>query len=122
MVSVLDTAGKLTNRIEFKEAIIKREEQSTTGIGDGIAIPHAKTNAVKQAAIAFGRSAAGVNYESLDGQPAHLFFMIAATEGANNTHLEALHGYPRLLMKEEVRKQLLKANIGGEVLTIINSS
>ena len=95
LVSVLDSAGKLVDGSQFKEAILAREEQSTTGIGEGIAIPHAKTNAVKQSAIAFGRSKAGVDYESFDGQPAHLFFMIAATEGANNTHLEAFHGFLR---------------------------
>lgn len=121
LVSVLDNAGKLNDRSEYKKAIIKREEQSTTGIGEGIAIPHAKTNAVKHAAIAFGRSTAGVNYESLDGQPSHLFFMIAATEGANNTHLEALSRLSTILLKDEVRKQLLEANSADEVLTIINS-
>lgn len=121
LVQVLDSAGKLTNRSEFKEAILKREEQSTTGIGDGVAIPHAKTKAVKHAAIAFGRSVSGVNYESLDGQPAHLFFMIAATDGANNTHLEALARLATLLMKEEARKQLLEAKSEHEVLTIIDS-
>lgn len=121
LVTVLDNAGKLSDRTEYKKAIIKREEQSTTGIGEGIAIPHAKTNAVKHAAIAFGRSKAGVNYESLDGQPSHLFFMIAATEGANNTHLEALSRLSTILLKDEVRKQLLEATTADEVLNIINS-
>src|SRR5436305_8853141 len=89
LVGILYKAGKITNKAEFKAAILKREEQSTTGIGEGIAIPHAKVTAVKEAAIAFGKSASGVDFQSLDGQPAHLFFMIAAPEGANNTHLEA---------------------------------
>jgi fructose PTS system EIIBC or EIIC component len=121
LVSVLEHAGKLNDRSEYKKAIIKREEQSTTGIGEGIAIPHAKTNAVKHAAIAFGRSKVGVNYESLDAQPSHLFFMIAATEGANNTHLEALSRLSTILLKDEVRKQLLEAKSADEVLTIIDS-
>lgn len=120
LVTVLDSAGILTNRTEFKEAILKREEQSTTGIGDGIAIPHAKTQAVKKAAIAFGRSVSGVNYEALDGQSSHLFFMIAAPEGANNTHLEALSRLATILMNEDVRKQLLEASSEDEVLSIIN--
>lgn len=120
LVHVLDAAGKLTNRLDFKKEIFKRESQSTTGIGDGIAIPHAKTNAVKQAAIAFGRSTGGVNFESLDGQPAHLFFMIAATEGANNTHLEALARLSSILMKEDVRNQLLAAKTANDVLAIID--
>jgi fructose PTS system EIIBC or EIIC component len=120
LVTVLDHAGKLTDKAEYKKAILAREEQSTTGIGDGIAIPHAKTKAVKQAAIAFGRSTGGVNYESLDGQPAHLFFMIAATEGANNTHLEALARLSTILMNPEARQQLLEAKSEDAVLAIIN--
>ncbi|MCM3767676.1 fructose-specific PTS transporter subunit EIIC [Neobacillus niacini] len=121
LVTVLASAGKLADRSQFKQAILNREAQSTTGIGEGIAIPHAKTEAVKEAAIAFGRSTGGVNYESLDGQPAHLFFMIAATEGANNTHLEALSRLSTILLKEEVRSQLLTAASEDEVLSIINS-
>lgn len=120
LVGVLLKAGKITNQNDFKSAILKREGQSTTGIGDGIAIPHAKTAAVKEAAIAFGKSVAGVDYESLDGKPAHLFFMIAAPEGANNTHLEALARLSGLLMKAEVRYELLKAASSDEIIGIIN--
>ncbi|MEC1375614.1 fructose-specific PTS transporter subunit EIIC [Heyndrickxia oleronia] len=120
LVSVLDSANKLNDRAEFKKAILKREEQSTTGIGEGIAIPHAKTKAVKQAAIAFGRSSNGVDYDSLDGQPSHLFFMIAAPEGANNTHLEALSRLSTILLKQEVRQLLLEANSEDDILNIIN--
>ncbi len=120
LVEVLFHAGKILDPAEFKAAILKREEQSTTGIGDGIAIPHAKTKVVKEAAIVFGKSAAGVNYESLDGKPAHLFFMIAAPEGANNTHLEALARLSGLLMKAEVRYELLKATTPEEIIETIN--
>ncbi|MFP5107691.1 PTS fructose transporter subunit IIABC [Neobacillus sp. C211] len=120
LVDVLFNAGKISDRTEFKAAILKREEQSTTGIGDGIAIPHAKTQVVKEAAIVFGKSAAGVNYESLDGKPAHLFFMIAAPDGANNTHLEALARLSGLLMKAEVRYDLLKATTPEEIIDTIN--
>jgi fructose PTS system EIIBC or EIIC component len=121
LVEILYTAGKISNQEEYKVAILKREEQSTTGIGEGIAIPHAKVAAVKEAAIAFGKSSAGVDYESLDGQPAHLFFMIAAPEGANNTHLEALARLSGMLMNEEVRKELLNATKADEVLRIIDN-
>jgi PTS system fructose-specific IIC component len=120
LVDVLFKAGKISDRAEFKDAILKREEQSTTGIGDGIAIPHAKTKVVNDAAIVFGKSASGVNYESLDGKPAHLFFMIAAPDGANNTHLEALARLSGLLMKAEVRYELLKATTSEEVIDTIN--
>ncbi|OAT80450.1 PTS fructose transporter subunit IIA [Bacillus sp. MKU004] len=120
LVSVLDKSGKLQDAEEFKKAILNRESQSTTGIGEGIAIPHAKTSAVKSPAIAFGKSADGVDYESLDGAPAHLFFMIAATEGANQTHLEALSRLSSMLMDEDVRKSLVNASSEEEVLGIIN--
>jgi len=120
MVTVLDKAGKLNDRQAYKEAILNRESQSSTGIGEGIAIPHAKTASVINPAIAFGRSKDGVDYESLDGQPAHLVFMIAATEGANNTHLEALSRLSTLLMREEIRKQLLEAESEDSIIDIIN--
>lgn len=81
LVSKLDEAGKLNDKAGFREAILAREAQSTTGIGEGIAIPHGKSAAVKIPAIAFGRSEEGLDYEALDGQPSHLFFMIAASEG-----------------------------------------
>ncbi|NHM29374.1 PTS fructose transporter subunit IIABC [Neobacillus terrae] len=121
LTEVLYKAGKITDKNEFKAAIVNREEQSTTGIGDGIAIPHAKVKAVKDAAIVFGKSKAGVDYQSLDGQPAHLFFMIAAPEGANNTHLEALARLSSILMNQEAREKLLNADSPETVLDIINS-
>ena len=121
LVGVLERAGKITDRDVFKEAILKREKQSTTGVGDGIAIPHAKTSVVKEATIVFGRSETGIDYESLDGQPAHLFFMIAAPEGANNTHLEALARLSSILMNAEAREKLLGAKTADAVIEIINS-
>ncbi|KZZ85688.1 PTS fructose transporter subunit IIABC [Bacillus sp. SJS] len=121
LVNKLDHAGKLNDRELYKEAILAREGQSTTGIGEGIAIPHAKTSAVKSPAIAFGRSKTGIDYEALDGQPSHLFFMIAAGEGANNTHLETLSSLSSFLMDPEFRKKLEEARTENEVLEAINS-
>lgn len=86
----LNQAGKLNQLDDYIAAIHKREQQSSTGIGEGIAIPHAKVEAVKTPAIAFGKSKAGVDYDSLDMQPAHLFFMIAAPATGAQTHLDAL--------------------------------
>ncbi|MCM3673254.1 fructose-specific PTS transporter subunit EIIC [Peribacillus simplex] len=116
----LAEADRLNDVESFKAAILKREEQSTTGIGEGIAIPHAKTNAVRIPAICFGKSVSGVDYESLDGQPAHLFFMIAASEGANADHLETLSRLSSLLMDDKFRARLISASSGEEVLEIIN--
>lgn len=121
MVSLLDRAGKLADPKAYREAIQAREDQTTTGIGEGVAIPHAKTKAVKEPAIAFGRSVNGLDYESLDGQPAHLVFMIAATEGANDTHLKALSRLSVLLLKDEVKQGLLDAKTPDEVINLISS-
>lgn len=121
LASQLDRAGKLSNKRAFTEAILERESQSTTGIGDGIAIPHAKSAAVKSPAIAFGRSLDGLDYESLDGQPAHLFFMIAASEGANDDHLEALSRLATFLMDEKFRTNILAAQSKEEVLQVISA-
>lgn len=116
----LDEAGRLNDLAEFKAAILRREEQSTTGIGEGIAIPHAKTSAVKTPAIAFGRAVEGIDYEALDGQPSKLFFMIAASEGANNEHLETLARLSSLLMDTAVREKLLEAPTEEDVLRVID--
>ncbi|WLR49325.1 fructose-specific PTS transporter subunit EIIC [Halobacillus litoralis] len=121
LVGQLDRAGKLNDRDDFKQAIEAREQQSTTGIGEGIAIPHAKTSAVKDPAIAFGRSQDGLDYESLDGQPTNLFFMIAASEGANNTHLETLSRLSSFLMDNKFRQQLEEAKTEADVIEAINA-
>ncbi|MFS0821207.1 fructose-specific PTS transporter subunit EIIC [Bacillus sp. 1P02SD] len=120
LVSKLDEAGRLQDREQYKQAILTRESQSTTGIGEGIAIPHAKTAAVKTPAIAFGRSTNGIDYESLDGQPSHLFFMIAASEGANNAHLETLSSLSSLLMDVGFREKLMNVQSPDELIQVIN--
>ncbi|KMJ56055.1 PTS fructose transporter subunit IIA [Bacillus sp. LL01] len=120
LVRCLDVAGRLKDASEYKKAIQAREDQSTTGIGEGIAIPHAKTSAVLTPAIAFGRSKKGVDYEALDGQPSYLFFMIAASEGANNEHLETLSRLSTYLMDENFRQSLLQASSEEEILKAID--
>lgn len=117
----LDQAGKLNDQKQFTKDILAREEQSTTGIGDTIAIPHAKSGAVKEPAIAFGRSHEGIDFESLDGQPAQLFFMIAATDGANDDHLEALSRLATFLMDEKFRVNILEAESKQQVLEIVSA-
>lgn len=120
LANQLDRAGKLTDKQAFTKAILERESQSTTGIGDGIAIPHAKSSAVKFPAIAFGRSPKGLDFESLDGQPSHLFFMIAASEGANDEHLEALSRLATFLMDEKFRGNILAAQSKQEIVEIVS--
>lgn len=122
LASQLDRAGKLNDVTAFIEGIQNRERQSSTGIGEGIAIPHAKVAAVDRPAIAFGKSKAGIDYDSLDMQPAHLFFMIAAPETGAQTHLDALAKLSGVLMDEAVRARLLEAQTPEEVLAVINEA
>lgn len=119
LVAKLQEAGILRDAQAFKEAIFAREAQSTTGVGDGIAIPHAKTAAVKRPAVAFGRSDSGIDYDALDGKPSRLFFMIAAPEGADNTHLEALARLSSMLMDSSFRAQIESASSEEEIIRLI---
>lgn len=121
LVDKLEKAGRLQDRNAFKKAILEREQTGSTGIGDGIAIPHAKTSAVKTPAICFGKSAQGIDYESLDGKPVHLFFMIAASEGADDAHLETLSRLSVLLMDSQFRDRLEQARTAEELIEIISA-
>ncbi|MBS3680873.1 fructose-specific PTS transporter subunit EIIC [Ornithinibacillus massiliensis] len=118
MIESLNNSGVLTDVAEFKDAILKREAQTSTGLGDGIAMPHAKNKAVKEPTVLFAKSKKGVDYESLDGQPAYLFFMIAVPEGGNNTHLETLAALSRKLIDKEFVDQLKAASNADEVLAL----
>ncbi|UOQ87487.1 PTS fructose transporter subunit IIABC [Gracilibacillus salinarum] len=111
----------LHDQKQFTQAIWDRENQTSTGIGDHVAIPHAKTKAVSKPAIAFARSKDGIDYDSLDGQPTHLFFMIAASEGANNDHLQTLSRLSTLLMDEDFRNQLMEANSIDELIEMVDA-
>ena len=121
LVDLVHASGNLSDKEEYKKGIIAREEQSTTGIGEGIAIPHAKTKAVKKACLGAAVSQSGVDYESFDGSLAHLFFMIAAPDGANNTHLEVLSRLSTILMDEDFRKNLMNAKSVDEFLSLIDA-
>ena len=121
LVEILDAAGKLNDKEEYKKEILKREAQSSTGLEEGIAIPHAKTHAVKVPSIAFGLSKTGVNYESLDGEPSKLFFMIAAPANASDTHIEILSKLTTTLLDDEVRESLLNVTSSKEVIEILSA-
>lgn len=121
LVEGLHEAGKISGKEKFQEAIHRRESQSTTGVGDGIAIPHAQTAEVLEPAIMFGRSEEGIDYASMDGQPAYLFFMIAAPEGQATTHLDALAKLSTILMNDDARNQLMNASTKDEVIETIDA-
>lgn len=120
LVEMLNAAGKLNDKEEYKKQILKRESQSSTGLEEGIAIPHAKTAAVKVPSIAFGISKNGVDYESLDGEPSKLFFMIAAPANASDTHIEILSKLTTMLLDDEVREKLLEVKNPQEVIEILS--
>ncbi|OJG44960.1 PTS system fructose-specific transporter subunit IIABC [Enterococcus hermanniensis] len=115
MVQKMYDAGRISDIDVYKEGILNRESQTSTGLGDGIAMPHAKNSAVKEATVLFAKSNSGVDYESLDGQPTYLFFMIAAPEGANDTHLQALAALSRLLIDPDFVAKLKSAETPDQV-------
>lgn len=120
LAALLDRDGKLLDRDVFLQSIVAREQQGSTGIGYGIAIPHGKSTAVKEPAIAFGRSLEGVDFDSLDGQPAKLFFMIAVPEQSDNLHLQTLAKLSRKLMHESFRDELMQAKTKGDILRALS--
>ena len=115
MVQKMYDAGRISDIEVYKEGILAREAQTSTGLGDGIAMPHAKNAAVKEATVLFAKSSKGVDYEALDGQPTYLFFMIAAPEGANDTHLQALAALSRQLINPDFVAKLKTAATPEEV-------
>ena len=121
MVQSLVDNGVVTDFDTFKAGIMNREAQTSTGLGDGIAMPHSKNEAVKEATVLFAKSNKGVDYASLDGQPTDLFFMIAAPEGANDTHLAALAELSKYLMQDGFADRLRKVTSPDEVIAAFNT-
>ena len=122
MITSLVEHGVVTDFDTFKQGIMNREAQTSTGLGDGIAMPQSKNAAVKEATVLFAKSAAGVDYEALDGQPTYLFFMIAAPDGANDTHLAALAELSKYLLKDGFADQLRQVTSADEVIATFNAA
>lgn len=104
------------------EALAKRENLESTGIGDGIAIPHARTNAVDDLVLVFARSSVGIDFSSIDGKPSHIIFLIASPENKKSEYIIALAKLSRLLRKMSVRDQLRNATNPQEVIDIIKQN
>ena len=121
MIKSLVDHGYVTDFETFKEGILAREALTSTGLGDGIAMPHSKNEAVKEATVLFAKSNKGVDYASLDGQPTDLFFMIAAPEGANDTHLAALAELSKYLMKPGFADKLRQASTPDKVIAAFDA-
>lgn len=121
LVDLMNGTGVLKDKNQFKKAILDREALSSTGIGEGIAIPHGKSKAVKKARLVAAVSTEGIEYESLDGTLANLFFMIAVPDGGNDLHLELLARLSTILMDESFKKSLIKCKNPKEFLHLIDN-
>ena len=120
MVELLDKNGILNNKNEFKKEILEREELSSTGFGNGIAIPHAKTSAVKIPRVAVGISKDGFDFDSVDGNKANLIFMIAAGDDDNDSHLKTLSHLAQNLMDDEFVKEILNSKSKKEIVQLLS--
>jgi len=120
MVNILDENGKLLDKDIYLKAVLDREKEFSTGIGMGIAIPHGKSSGVKEPALIFGRSVDGIDYQSMDDELAHIFFLIAVPEESSNEHLKILSQISRKLMHKELRDSLMKASSAEEIITLLD--
>ena len=117
--NVLVERGKLPDRDKVVEVLLDREKLGSTGIGDGIAIPHGKMKGIKELVTSFGRSIKGVNFESIDNKPTHLFFLLVAPENSAGIHLKALARISRLLKDPSFRNRLMGAKDRQDLFNII---
>jgi PTS system nitrogen regulatory IIA component len=104
---------------ELLRILMEREELGSTGIGDGIAIPHGKVKKIDRLIVACGRSIDGVDFQSMDGKPTHIIFLLIAPENSAGVHLKALARISRLLKDGDFRKSLMEANTSGEIFEVI---
>jgi fructose-specific phosphotransferase system IIA component len=121
MVDILVKSKRLTDRQAAIEAIMKREELMSTGIGNGIAVPHGKSGGADELVLAFGLSPEGIEFDSLDGQPVHICFLLVAPENLSGPHVRALARISRLLQHQQFRQALLQCSSSEEVLEAIAS-
>lgn len=120
LAELLANSDKITDPQAVRKALIERESLASTGLGFGVALPHARSKAVKGLTIAFGRSEKGIDFGSLDKKPVHLFFAIVVPDWAINTHLSALAKLSLLLKDKENREILLNATFPQDVLDFID--
>lgn len=118
--AVLVENGRIQSAREAVHVLLEREKLGSTGIGEGIAIPHGKLKELEDVVAVFGRSSQGVEFDSMDGAPVHLFFLLMAPENSASTHLKALARISRLLKDRGFREELLQAKSGEELYEIIS--
>lgn len=122
LVDLAAKSSMVRDKEELQAAVLEREKLVTTGVGYGVAFPHAKTRAIKGIIIAFGRSEVGVEFEAMDKKPVHLFFLIAAPEDAIGAHLNVMARLSYVMKSEKNRERLMRAKTAGEVMLILDSA
>jgi len=119
LVSVIVKQNKLINEEELIEVLLEREQLGSTGIGDGIAIPHGKLKNIGALLASFGKSIDGVDFDSMDGKPTHLFFLLVAPENSAGIHLKALARISRLLKDSSFKQDLMEAKLKDDLFKTI---
>lgn len=122
LVDIAARSSMVRDRDEVLEAVLEREKLVTTGVGYGVAFPHAKTRALKGIVIVFGRSEVGVDFGAMDKKPVYLFFLIAAPEDAIGAHLNVMARLSYIMKSEQNRERLMRAKTAGEVMLILDSA
>ncbi len=121
LVDVLKSSGMLGDRDSVLESVMSRERTRSTGIGSGIAIPHGKTNAVKELLMAIGICKEAIDFESIDGKPVRIIILLVSPADQTGPHIQALARISRLMLDEEFRKQLEEAKSADEVYELFSS-
>jgi fructose-specific phosphotransferase system IIA component len=116
MVDLISKSNSITDREEVLNTILEREKKGTTGIGDGIAVPHGRTKGTKRIVVAFSRSKDGVNFDAMDGKAVHLIFMVIAPEEEEESYLKLMAQIARILNQPQNRKSLLEAKSEKEII------
>jgi len=121
LVRAIAQVEKQVDENRLMEILLERESLGSTGIGEGVAIPHGKSKEVKRLLASFGRSLAGMDFQAMDGKPTHLFFLLVAPENSAGTHLKALARISRLMKDNVFRKRLMEVNSGEEIYSLFSA-
>jgi PTS system nitrogen regulatory IIA component len=120
LAAVFTKAGITMDPDEMLKVLLERERLGSTGIGEGVAIPHGKMAGLKEMVVSFGRSRGGVDFEAIDGKPAHLFFLLMAPENSSGLHLKMLAKISRMLKDHTFRSRLMAAKMGDDLFRVIS--
>ncbi len=122
LLELIDESGRITDREQVKDDLMERERQTTTGVGKGIGIPHAKTTGVTAPTVAFMRSENGVDFGAMDDEPARLIFMLLVPKGSSKDHLKLLSSLSRALIHDEVREKLYDAEDKERIIEVLEEA